>query len=339
MGVTGKNPEEPVQSSALADEPAGNPWEEKLTPAARERIDDLRERGATIYTRADTRSRGILSIAMTASTSFMAARATSSAASMSYYALFSLFPIMIFGIILVGALFGQDRVVEVIKSTVETVLPVGGDIVSKFLTEKTSSSTSIKLISAIVLLWSASSLFVETTGYVALAWESLGAHLSPIRERGLGVLAMLLVIVLLGVIVLVSIVLSIVPSALDLIPGNNALLGAILEPILAWTIPPLLIWLLLAGLYMLAPNVKVWPPAAIWAAGLAALVWQIVSKGFGWWVNSGLTNYQRIYGSLATVITLLFWMYLSAAIILAGAHLCAAIQQHRGPALEPATKR
>jgi uncharacterized BrkB/YihY/UPF0761 family membrane protein len=46
-----------------------------------------------------------------------------------------------------------------------------------------------------------------------------------------------------------------------------------------------------------------------------------------------MTNYQRIYGSVATVVTLLLWMYISAVIVLAGAHLCAAIQKQRGPVL------
>jgi membrane protein len=339
MAVTGEDLAGTDHGSEPAQEQATDQFAGVLTPAVKEQLDDLRARGTTMYTQADTRTHGILSIGITAVTGFMAARATSSAASMSYYALFSLFPVIIFGVLLVGGIFGQDKVVEVIKKTVETVVPVGSDVISGYLTEKAPASTSIKLISAVVLLWSASSLFVETTGYVAQAWQALGARVSPIRDRGLGVLSMLLVIVLLGIIVLVSIVLSIVPDVLNLIPGLNALLGAILEPILAWTVPPLLIWLLLTGLYLLAPGVKVWPPAAAWAAGLAAIVWQIVSKGFGWWVNSGLTNYQRIYGSLATVVTLLLWMYISAAIVLAGAHLCAAIQQHRGPALEPQQSR
>jgi membrane protein len=89
---------------------------------------------------------------------------------------------------------------------------------------------------------------------------------------------------------------------------------------------------LLFRLYTIAPGIRVWRTAALLASGLAALVWQIMSRIFGWWAAGDMAHYQHIYGSLATLILMMMWMYLSAIIILAGAHLCAAIQSHYGPA-------
>jgi membrane protein len=36
-----------------------------------------------------------------------------------------------------------------------------------------------------------------------------------------------------------------------------------------------------------------------------------------------------VYGSLGTVVALMFWLYLSSMIIIFGAHLSAAIGRHR----------
>jgi membrane protein len=42
-------------------------------------------------------------------------------------------------------------------------------------------------------------------------------------------------------------------------------------------------------------------------------------------VSSGLAPYQVVYGSLGTIVALIFWIYLSSWLILFGAHLGAAI--------------
>ena len=61
----------------------------------------------------------------------------------------------------------------------------------------------------------------------------------------------------------------------------------------------------------------VWPAAIVGALG-----WELAKSSFGWYLNN-VANYQFVYGSIATVIVLLFWAYLVAAIFLFSAELCA----------------
>ncbi|HWQ55758.1 MAG TPA: YihY/virulence factor BrkB family protein [Bryobacteraceae bacterium] len=56
----------------------------------------------------------------------------------------------------------------------------------------------------------------------------------------------------------------------------------------------------------------VWPGAVV-----ATVLWLLATSGFGWYV-SNLANYNVLYGSVATSIALLVWMYLIAAIALVG---------------------
>ncbi len=58
-----------------------------------------------------------------------------------------------------------------------------------------------------------------------------------------------------------------------------------------------------------------------------ALAWEAAKAGFTWFLSSGLTDYRLVYGSLASVVVLLLWIYISAAITLFGAHLTAAIDR------------
>ncbi|MHB1385074.1 MAG: YhjD/YihY/BrkB family envelope integrity protein, partial [Bellilinea sp.] len=48
---------------------------------------------------------------------------------------------------------------------------------------------------------------------------------------------------------------------------------------------------------------------------------------FTWYLSSGIIRYEILYGSLGTVLALMFWIYLSCLIILLGAHLTASIDQ------------
>ncbi len=56
----------------------------------------------------------------------------------------------------------------------------------------------------------------------------------------------------------------------------------------------------------------VWPGAV-----LATVLWLLATSGFGWYVRH-LANYNVLYGSIATSILLLVWMYVMAAIALVG---------------------
>ncbi|MCF2514050.1 YihY/virulence factor BrkB family protein [Sphingomonas sp. G124] len=56
-----------------------------------------------------------------------------------------------------------------------------------------------------------------------------------------------------------------------------------------------------------------------------AAVWLALTNGFGFYVTR-LTDYNAIYGSIAAVIMLLTWMYLSAYVFLFGAELNAELE-------------
>ncbi len=66
---------------------------------------------------------------------------------------------------------------------------------------------------------------------------------------------------------------------------------------------------------------QVWPGAVV-----ATVLWLLATAGFGWYVGH-LANYNVFYGSVATSIALLVWMYLLAAIALVGCEFNAEMER------------
>jgi membrane protein len=86
---------------------------------------------------------------------------------------------------------------------------------------------------------------------------------------------------------------------------------------------------LFLALYRWVPNTTVPWRAALWGAGVAAPLWEMAKRGFVWYLSSGLARYSLVYGSLGTVVALMFWLYLSASITFLGAHLTAKVASRR----------
>ena len=109
--------------------------------------------------------------------------------------------------------------------------------------------------------------------------------------------------------------------------GSLSLRATLLWRIVSSLVPWLFAFLLFLALYRWTPNTHVSWRAAGWSALVVSLVWQVAASAFAWYVSSGLARYQLVYGSLGTIIALLFWIYLTSWFTLFGAHLSASIDE------------
>ena len=119
-----------------------------------------------------------------------------------------------------------------------------------------------------------------------------------------------LVLAALGVVVLVPVVLNFFTLGWA---------GILILQYLPWTVMFLVLMLVLGLFYRWGPNSDgdrhSWlTPGAV----LAALLWVAASMAFSFYL-ANFGSYNRIYGSIGTVIALLMWLYISAYIVLLGA--------------------
>ena len=238
-------------------------------------------------------------------------------AGVAFYALLSLFPAIIAGVSIYGLVANPATVRDQINRLTEMLSPETAAIIGTQLKQVTSGAGGAlgvaTVIGILTALWSASSGMKALVTGVNLAYDETESRMF-VKLRGLSIVLTLGAMVLMGL-------------ALALIVGFPALADSWPTP-LRWTVGGLR-WVLLAALligalavlYRYAPDrdEPKWTWVS-WGSGIATLLWILASIGFSIYANS-FGNYNKTYGALAGVIILMFWLYLTAVIVLVGAEL------------------
>lgn len=272
-------------------------------------------------------SAALIEIILRASQSFAENRANEAAASISYYALFSLFPLILF-IITIGSYILEASIIQqLLFDWAGQVFPTAQDLVVRNVKSVLSLRGTFGIVALISLLWSATSVFYMLILNINRAFPDADLH-TFIKGR----LFALMMVGGLTVLLLVSLSFNTLVDVLS--HFQDAIVGfekfeTIFWQILTITIPFLLKFFIFFSLYSWVPNTKVDILASFWGALAAVLALQITTSAFAWFIQSGLVHYELIYGSLGTIITLMLWIYLTATITLFGAHLSAAIARFK----------
>lgn len=181
------------------------------------------------------------------------------------------------------------------------------------LTESSSSSLGVGLvISVAIALWSASSGMAHLLEAINIAYGEQDER-GPVAQRGIA-LAMTIGVLLLVVIAIAGF------AAAATLGDTNAAVGWIVQ-VVTWVVAAGLFVGVLAVLYRHGPD----RDSARWRwvspGAIAALVgWLVITAGFGVYV-SNFSSYDQTYGSLASIVIMLFWLYLSAFVVMVGAEL------------------
>ncbi len=278
----------------------------------------------TIYRRADGATGGRLGIVRDAFETFGEARGAEAAAGMAYYAMFSLFPLLLALVAAGSFVLDRQAVMQQAVQLVSEAMPISQGLIRENLQQVLELRGAVGLIGLLGAVWSATGVFTILSRHVNRAWtEAEPRNFLENRLVGLGMVGILALLLALS---LVSGTVLNVLSRLELpIWQNLAILGSPLWTILSTVIPWLFIFFLFLALYRWVPNAEVPGRAAFWASIVVAVVWEIAANAFAWYVGSGIARYRLVYGSLGAIVALMFWIYLSSWITIFGAHLAAAI--------------
>jgi YihY family inner membrane protein len=261
---------------------------------------------------------------------FAETRAPQAAAGMAYYAFFSLFPLLLV-LIAVGSFFLEsEQVYSQVLSIVEEAIPVSQQLIQPNLDRVLEAHGRIRLIALLGLVFSASGFFSGLAHNINLAWKE--SEQRNFFEKRLVAISMIAII--LGLLIF-SLVFETITGVLSnyKIPilGSITLYESSLWGLFTNLVPWVMIFILFLALYRWVPTSSVSWTAALWGALFAATGWKLTTSAFTWFLSSGLSRYEVIYGSLGAVVALIFLIYIINWIILFGAHLSAAIQrwQHK----------
>lgn len=189
------------------------------------------------------------------------------------------------------------------------------------LSSQSGASLSLTfLISFLVAAWSSNAA-------VKAIFDALNIIYRETEKRSFVKLNLVSLFTTVGGVLLVAtalIVIASLPLVTALFPFHSELEELIRA--VRWPTFLVLGTLSIAALYWIGPSRErarfVWVmPGAV----VAALLWAGASYVFSWYVST-LGNYTAAYGSLATVVVFMTWLWISAMIVLAGAELNAELE-------------
>jgi membrane protein len=261
------------------------------------------------------------------------------AASLSYYTIFSIAPLLIIIISLVGSIFGRDAV----QGTVYTELRgfVGSEaalqIQEIIANLQNSHNTTIgTIIGIIILVIGATGLFTEIQSSINFIWSVKAkprkSWLKYLINRGLS----FILVLTLGFLLVITLIAS---TLLDVLDDKLIRFFPDATVYLLNTLNLVLLLVTITSLFMVI--YKVLPDAIIsWRDALVGSVFTALLFSAGRYLIGlylGKSGLGVTYGAAASIIIILTWVYYSSVILYFGAEFTRAFALESGHGIKPKT--
>ena len=253
------------------------------------------------------------------------------AAAIAYFFIFSLFPLTLLSIAIASFTFGSLIDQHLIVQRLEFIAPALGLLLGKNIDEIIRARGPITIVALISMIWSASSSFYMLTGTLNGIW-GIKRRRPFWKRRGL---AVLIVLALVGpILFLGSLAGSMTANILTWLPIQSNQIVSVIGFILAMALDIALFM----ALYLMLPHAaSSWREILPGAMG-AGILWELAKKAFLLFVSTYISISNLVYGSVAAIIAILTWAYLSGIIFLFGAYLSASYWKHRQRQVEAAVQ-
>ncbi|HAA15254.1 MAG TPA: YihY/virulence factor BrkB family protein [Cytophagales bacterium] len=244
----------------------------------------------------------------------------------------SVFPLLIFIFTLIPFISAQIPGLEVnIMGFLEEVVPpdIWGQVaptIQDIVSNQRSNLLSFGFLSAIYFAGSGILSLMRAFNAIYRTKEKR----SYLRTRGV---ATVITFLLAGVLFVAIILIIVGQVVLDWLDNQNLLHDLLDGRITVWGIVALrfvVVFLIfqvaISFIYYLAPSIKERWHFFNWGSVFASLACIAVSFGFAYYVSS-FGTYNRLYGSIGTLIALMIWFYLLGMILLIGFEINASIDK------------
>jgi membrane protein len=255
---------------------------------------------------------------------------TDLAAALTYYAVLAIFPALLALVSLLGVVGQGQQTSDALIGIVEDLGPASAVETLRGPLEQLTQNTVAGfafVVGILGALWSAS-------GYVGAFGRAMNRVYEIEEGRPFWKLRPMMIIVTLAAVILIGLTLLmlIVSGPLAQAIGDAIGLGdtaVTVWGIAKWPVILVVVGVVVAILYYATPNVQ--QPKFRWVsigAAIAIVVWIIASIAFGFYV-ANFSSYNKTYGSLAGIIVLLLWLWITNLALLFGAEVDAEIERGR----------
>lgn len=258
-------------------------------------------------------------------------RGSDIAGAVTFFGVLAIFPFLLFLVGLAGIIIDDELARELIAQLQEVAPSQVTEILQQQLEWLShQDSSSILTIGGATALWASSGGMVSLMNALNTAY---GVNESrPFwKVRGVAIL-MTLIAAAIGVVAALLII---------AIPALAAAVGGVFGTGIGWMRIPIagaMMMFLWALLYYVLPDVEQRFRFITPGSVFGVVVWVIASWGFSVYVKN-FGNYERMYGTLGGVIVLLFWMWISAQVLLLGAEINSVLEHKSVDGKKPGTRR
>jgi len=246
------------------------------------------------------------------------------AAGMSYYAFFSIFPLLLSLVVGLSYVLEKKTAYDYVIQNVFFVLPSAKGLIDSNIQQVLNSRGELGLISMVGFLLSSSSFFSVLAKHINQASLDFQAR-KFIGDRVVAFVMIAILTLLLGLSLITNLIKSFIPQIDTLFLGEIPLRETFFVRIILGLLPFLASFFLFIGLYRYIQTKTFSWRGVIYAALFAAICLQLATILFSWLLQIGMVNYELVYGSLGAVVSLLFWIYLICTITIFGAQLSSVI--------------
>jgi membrane protein len=260
---------------------------------------------------------------------------TQQAAAITYYILFSLAPLAIVVVAVLGIFLNGEEVRDRVVDWVLEVIPLssieGRASVTEIVEEIQNVNATFAVIGLVVALWSSLAVFAAIRRALNNVWGMeehrpyAQAKVVDLMQVGVVCLVLVASIVLTG---LVRTAREVSADYLGPIAGGNVF----------WEIPSaiaagLVTLAAFCVLYRIVPAVHPGWRAVVPGAILATVLFELLKNSFAIYV-ANFNSYSVVYGSLAGILLFLFYMFLASNILLIGAEFVKTMQRYQAGAYD-----
>ncbi len=262
------------------------------------------------------------------------------AAALAYYAVFSLAPLIVIIIAIIGLVFGKQAAQGQIMGQIQGLIgTTGAQAIQSMVAgaQKQSSGIIATIIGIVLLLLAAGGLFGELQDSLNTIWnvkqkpaKGLGQIIAMVKQRFLS-FSMILGI---GFLLLVSLIISAAVSAIGKIVFSALPGTQILMEVLNVVISFIVVTVLFALIYKVLPDVEIkWRDVWLGAA-FTSILFVIGKFLIGFYL--GRSSYTSAYGAAGSLVIVLLWIYYSAQILFFGAEFTRVYAAQSGTEIVPA---
>jgi membrane protein len=243
------------------------------------------------------------------------------ASGMAYFAILSLFQLIVLGIVVFSFVIGEGEARRIIIGRLEAALPLQPGTIGGVVDSIIASRGGLTLISLAILAWGALGFFGALATGVGRAFAT-----STRRPFWQDKLISLILLVGAGAVALgavgIGLITGIAARMASSLPGWGSG-GRLALDLVGLLVPILLVLVALLVIYRVVPNRRVtfrgvWPGALV-----ATLLFTVLRVAFTWYATD-VARYESVFGPISTVITLLVFLYFASVVVLLGAEVARA---------------